>query len=154
MRRPEPWYWMQRDGWYVQIAGKQKKLASGKGNKAAAYEAFHALMAGEGIGSPAKDLTLAELVARFRTWSAAEHAESTREWYESHLKPLLAYKKFASRKASELKPSDVSAWVASRKLGQSTKRGAITAVKSLYSFAEKNCGLKNDVIRHMERPRR
>ena len=42
MRRPEPWYWEKRDGWYVQIAGKQKKLAGGKENKDQAYEVFYA----------------------------------------------------------------------------------------------------------------
>jgi integrase len=152
MKRPEPWYRKEKDAWFICMNGKQIRLAKGADNKTAAYEAFYKLMAQDGQAPPPKDLTLAELVARFRTWSEAEHAESTRVWYESHLKPLLAYKQFATRKATDLKPSDVSAWVASRKLGQSTKRGAITAVKSLYSFAEKNCSLKNDVIRHMERP--
>ena len=109
-------------------------------------------MAAEGQIHPSKDLTLEELVAKFRKWSEGEHAESTRVWYESHLKPFLAYKKFAKMKAGELTPSHVSAWITGRKLGQSTKRGAITVVKSLFSYAEKNCRIKNDVIRHMERP--
>jgi integrase len=152
MRRGEPWYWRARDGWYVQVNRRQVKLSGVKENKAAAYEAFYKLMAAEGHAPPPKDLTLGELVARFRLWSEGEHAESTRVWYESHLKPLLAYKKFASRRVADITPSDISAWVASRKLGQSTKRGAITVVKSLYSFAEKNCRIKNDQIRHMERP--
>ena len=152
MRRGEPWYWQARDGWYVQINGKQKKLAKGKENKAAAFESFYKLMAADGYTTPPKDLTLAELVAKFRVWSEGEHAETTQEWYESHFKPLLAYKKLASRKALDITPADISAWIASRKLGQSTKRGAITAVKSLYSFAEKNCRIRNDQIRHMERP--
>ncbi len=152
MRRPEPWFWEKRNGWYVQIARKQKLLAKGLENKTQAYEAFYALMATDGRLPPSKSMTLAELVAQFRKWSESEHAESTRVWYESHLKPFLAYKHFAKLKPGELTPSHVSAWIASRKLGQSTKRGAITAVKSLFSFAEKNCGIKNDVIRHMERP--
>ena len=75
-------------------------------------------------------------------------------------------------KATDLTPSLVSAWIASRKvkpqkrkkepkekekqtprpLSSSTKRGAITVIKALYTFAEKNCRIKNDVIRHMSRP--
>src|SRR5579883_2722248 len=126
MRRPEPWYWEKKDAWWVWFNGKQKMLAKGKDNKNAAYEKFYELMAAEGKTPPARDLTLAELVAKFRKWSEAEHAATTRVWYESHLKPLLAYKKFAKKRAGELTPSDVSAWIASRGLGQSTKRGAIT----------------------------
>ncbi len=151
-RRPEPWYWQVRDGWYVQINRKQVLLAKGEANKTAAYEAFYKLMATEGHVTPAKDLTLGELVARFRSWSEGEHAASTRTWYDSHLNPLLSHKKIASRKADDITPADISGWIASRKLGQSTKRGAITAVKALYSFAEKNCRIRNDSIRHMERP--
>src|SRR5688572_9843697 len=138
MRRGEPWYWQARDGWYVQIAGKQKKLAGGKENKPAAYEAFYKLMASEGHAPPPKDLTIGELVTKFRAWSEGEHADSTRVWYESHFTPLLSYKTFAKLKATDLTPAHVSAWIAARKIGQSTKRGAITVVKSLYSFAEKN----------------
>ena len=129
MRRGEPWYWQVRDGWYVQVNGKQVKLAKGKENKGEAYEAFYKLMAAEGRMPPPKDLTLGELVAKFRVWSEGEHAANTRAWYEAQLKPLLAYRKLSARKAAELTPSDVSGCIAARKLGQSSKRGAITAVK-------------------------
>lgn len=152
MRHPEPWYRESKDAWFITLGGRQKRLAKGKDNKQAAYEAFYALMAADGQLPPAKELTLAELAARFRKWSEGEHAESTRVWYESHLKPLLEFKNFSRRKAAELTPSDISGWIASRKLGQSTKRGAITAVKALFSFAEKNCRITNAAIRHMERP--
>ena len=152
MRRPEPWY-RETERRVVRPPRRQANmLVKGYENKDAAYEKFYELMAADGVLPPSKDMTLGELIAKFRKWSASEHVESTRVWYESHLKPLLAYKKFAELKASELTPSHVSAWVASRKLGQSTKRGAITAVKSVFSFAEKNCGVRNDVIRHMARP--
>lgn len=170
MRRPEPWYWEKKDAWWVWIGGKQKMLAKGKENKEGAYEAFYKLMAEDGRTPPPKDLTLGELVAKFRVWSEGEHAASTREFYESHLKPFLAYKNFAKKKAADLTPSDVSAWLTARKvkppkrkseskeprtprpISSSTKRGAITVIKALYTFAEKNCRIKNDVIRHMDRP--
>ncbi len=152
MRRPEPWFWEARNGWYVQINRKQKLLAKGFENKESAYDVFYKLMAEDGQLPPSKNLTLAELIERFRKWSKDEHTASTQEWYNGHLDSLLDFRSYKKLQAAELKPSHVSAWVSSRKLGQSTRRGAITVVKSLYSFAEKNCSIRNDPIRHMPRP--
>lgn len=171
MRRPEPWHRKQTDSWYVCLNGTQVPLdVKGLENKDAAFEAFYKLMAAEGRTPPAIKLTIAELVAKFREWSKTEHAETTQQFYESHLTSFLAYKSVAKMKAADLTPSLVSAWIASRKvkpqkrkkpsketrsprpLSSSTKRGAITVIKALYTYAEKNCRIRNDVIRHMKRP--
>lgn len=46
MPRPNsPWFRKQTGWWYVKIAGKQYKLAKGKGNKKQAVKRFHQLMA-------------------------------------------------------------------------------------------------------------
>ncbi len=151
-RRPEPWFRKSKDAWYVTLAGVQHRLAKGEGSKDEAFEAFYRLMAVEGR-TPPKQVTLGEMCVRFREWSRGEHATSTAEWYRGHLQSLIDYKGYAGLKAGDLTPSHVSAWLASRKLGQSTRRGAITAVKSLYSWAARNCGMPQDhPIRHMERP--
>lgn len=65
---------------------------------------------------PPKDLTLGELVAKFRVWSKAKHADATQVFYDSHLTPFLAYRSFAKRKATELTPVEFEIWVASRRV--------------------------------------
>jgi integrase len=136
----------------VKSGSYSRPIPKGEGNKEEAYEAFYRLMALEGR-TPAKHVTLGELCVRFREFSKGEHAESTAEWYRGHLQSLIDFKDYIKRKASELTPSEISAWIKSRKIGQSTRRGAITAVKSLYSWGATNCGLPPDhPIRRMERP--
>jgi hypothetical protein len=42
-RAAKPWYWKERDGWYVNIQGKRIKLVDGKSNRNEAYPRFLAL---------------------------------------------------------------------------------------------------------------
>ncbi|WP_435017457.1 hypothetical protein TA3x_005068 [Tundrisphaera sp. TA3] len=61
----KPWYRQARDAWYVQIDGKQVKLAKGKANKAEARRVWLALVAkseasGATIKATVERLTLVE----------------------------------------------------------------------------------------------
>lgn len=43
-RIARPWYWKERDGWYVNVGGKRVRLADGRKNKKLALDKFHELM--------------------------------------------------------------------------------------------------------------
>ena len=45
MRTPKPWYRAPKNAWYVEIGGRQVRLAKGKDNEKAARDAFYKLMA-------------------------------------------------------------------------------------------------------------
>ena len=55
MRRPEPWYWAARKGWYVQLNKKQVKLGDESNPKpnpkppADVMREYHRLMSSEGL---------------------------------------------------------------------------------------------------------
>jgi integrase len=53
-RPPRPWYWKERDGWYVTLGGQRLGLAHGKHNRRAAEDKFHELMI-ERDANPAPD---------------------------------------------------------------------------------------------------
>jgi hypothetical protein len=40
MRPQKPWYRASKDAWYVEINGRQVRLAKGKANQKAAWEEF------------------------------------------------------------------------------------------------------------------
>lgn len=48
MRPSRPWYCTSHDAWYVEVGGKQVKLAKGKANKQAALLEWHRLQSGQG----------------------------------------------------------------------------------------------------------
>ena len=70
----KPWYRKSRDAWYVQINGKQIRLAQGKGNRAAAKRAWLALMNGE----PTEIVTGYRLATCFDEYLASLALESRR----------------------------------------------------------------------------
>jgi integrase/recombinase XerD len=55
MARPaKPWFWKERDGWYITLNGRRIRLAQGKQNKKLATDRFHELMV-EIRSNPAPD---------------------------------------------------------------------------------------------------
>ncbi len=115
--RPEPWYREPRRTWFVQIDGKQIPLAKGpkKETEAAAYAAFHALMAERamtGPPMPPATLTVRELCERFLVFSAKHHSKSC---YDNYRYFLDSYCKLhAPELAAKQVPYSVTTWLDSR----------------------------------------
>jgi integrase len=153
MRHPKPWYRNAADAWYVQLNRRKVLLARGKDNKAEAMRAYHRLMAAEGHLKP-DDSLVAELCVRFIDRSRREHRPATTEWYRAHLQSFIDHdgERFGQMRAADLKPSHVTAWLKTRNLGQSSTRGAITAVKSMLSWACKQGLIAEHPLRNLERP--
>lgn len=158
MRIPQPWYRKFNDTWYVQLGKKQEPLAKGKDNKEEALKAYHRIMAGLKAEEPDR-LSAAVLCDLYLDWSEAEHKPSTHDWYKGHLQSFVD--SCGKLPGSSITPADVSRWLAARKkaaqakkrsFGQSSKRGAITAIKAVWAWAEKNGYLTEDRLRRIERP--
>ena len=158
MRHPEPWYRQEKDAWFVQHHGKQVRLAKGKDGKPEAYRAFHKLMAGT-RQAPSRLITAAILCDLYLDWPKEEHKPSTQEWYRGHIDSI---KKHLGRlEAGLVTPSDASRWLSARKklaqqakrpFGTSSRRAAITAIKAIWSWGEKNAHIEKNGIRALERP--
>lgn len=148
-RRAEPWFWDKKQSWWAWIDGKQKMLAKGLDGKDAAYEKFYKLMAGN--EPQTNNMTVRELCDAFTVWSNQEHKPTTREWYQGHIKSLTTF--MGKKKAESITESDVSKWLTSRpKLGQSSKRGAITSIKAIWNWGEKNKKIRQNSIKQLKRP--
>jgi integrase len=150
-RTPEPWYWVDRDAWYVTVDGKRHQLAKGKANKAEARRAFHRLMA-EGapkVGRP--DLTVELAADLFLEHSRREHTPGTFEQHRIKLQSLCD--SCGKVKASDLRPSHVSKWLVEKGWADATRRGAITSVKAALNWCVREGLLAENPIARLERPK-
>ena len=44
MRQPKPWFRTSKNAWFVELGGKQVRLAKGRDSEKQAFEAFYRLM--------------------------------------------------------------------------------------------------------------
>ena len=84
MREANPWFRKFDGWWYVEIAGRQKKLAKGRENRAEAVRQFYLLMAGTQPVAPST-LTAAEICDLFLRHSEKEHEPDTFAWHKHYL---------------------------------------------------------------------
>lgn len=89
MRTPKPWYWKARKAWYVEVGGKQIRLAEKEKD---AYAAFYRMMASEGQINPrdAARLTAADACEAL-LGSISHLRESTQNLYRHMLGPFAAH---------------------------------------------------------------
>ena len=116
MRRPEPWHWEARKGWYVQLNRKQVELGSDETSakdKAknptpppAVMREYHRLMAGHGLFAPEdrRKLGIAEIAEAFLE-SKSGLSDSATKLYTRWLR-LLAVT-FRGRKLTSIAPNEI-----------------------------------------------
>src|SRR5205085_10350901 len=81
MRTHKPWYRASKDAWFVEVNGKQVRLAKGEANEKAAYDAFYKLMAKGPGGLPKSvDLKTAHVCDLFLSSSQRHHVERSLTW--------------------------------------------------------------------------
>ena len=174
-RIPTPWFWEERNGWYVTKDGKRHflgehptdapppKKAKGKWNAPQAIrQAFHDLMAERGK-SPAPDKksansatgsSVAELIDKYLDWCQKHRKPRTYEWYRDLLQAFLnRLETGAELAAAELKPYHLLEWVdAHPEWSQTYRRNAIAAVKRVYAWAEEMGYQDTSPVRKVRKP--
>jgi hypothetical protein len=105
-RTASPWFWGERQGWYVNKHGRRHFLGEHPGGAAPPrkikgtwnvpppiVQAFHALMARpDAAPKPPQQgsgPTVAELLDKYLDWCHRHRAERTYEWYRDHLQRFL-----------------------------------------------------------------
>jgi integrase len=154
MRFPEgPWYRASRDAWYVEIDGKQVKLAKGKANKKAALKTFHQLMVLGTSGRPkTNEITTAHVCDLFLESSLKHHAAETFSWYKSFLSSFCSYKNIGAIPACHIKIFDVTRWLDSHPGWIGSRRNAIICVKRAFSWAAHEGLLKDNPLQCLKKP--
>lgn len=154
-RHPEPWFWEERKGWYAVVNGRRRPLAKGRDGKAEARKVLGRLLHEEdSAGVPKVDkLDLHALIAFFVKRVERECEASTLTFYKSHLEPFAG--KLGAIPSAELRPKHLNHYLDTEgeHWADSTRRGCITAVKAMSSWATKQGYLASDPLKDVKRPR-
>src|SRR5437868_6363630 len=86
MRQPKPWFRASKNAWFVELGGKQIRLAKGREAEKEAYQAFYRLMALKPEDVPPPDkITVARVCDLFLEHSRRHHAADTYANYRHFL---------------------------------------------------------------------
>jgi integrase len=140
-----------RDAWVTTIGGKYVTLARGKRNRRQAMDEFHRLKASEGKPGLPASVSVGELCDRLLDWVSENRSPVTYDWYKRHLSSFVRHAG-PNVAASALKPFHVTEWIKSQAWEQSTRHGAITAVKRAFRWGRKQGYLEFDPMDSLDKP--
>src|SRR5688572_18616159 len=122
-RTASPWFWGERNGWYVNKDGQRhflgehpegapppRKVKNRWNPPQSILQAFHALMATPPEPpvpkmSPGEGLTVPEILDKYLEWCQKHRERRTFEWYQDHIQNFLnSLKDAATMPASDLRP--------------------------------------------------
>lgn len=152
MKQPQPWFRTSKDAWYVELHGKQYRLAKGKENEEAAYQAYHELMANPPQPEKPRDPKYFDaLCAEFMEWTKPQWAPKTFRQAALYLDSF--NDAWPDLLAAELKPLHVTAWLKKRKLKtQNSRRSLIAIIKRVTSWAVDEGWLTADPLARLKLP--
>lgn len=152
-RQAKPWFRAGENAWYAQVRGKQRRLIAGKANKAEAQRILMRLLLDEEPTSVSKSLSVGHLFDLFLDRVSRDLKPKTFGWYRMHLERFASHVGVGTP-AQDILPLHVDSWIKSHAAdwNDSTRRGAITAVKTAFSWGHKRGYLKENPIRQVERP--
>jgi integrase len=132
MKQPKPWFWKARKAWYVQLNGKQVRLAADE--KEAQREYFR-LMAAEGE-LPPSEMAKALVPDVVEAFLAVKNStrKNTLKSYLFYCTPFAVH--FRVRRFASLRTPEVMKWVEGRSTwGDTTKHNAFNYVAALFDWA-------------------
>jgi integrase len=153
MRPSRPWYRTSHDAWYVEIGGKQVKLARGKANKQAALLEWHRLQSGQGLPSDVGEPQVAVVFDLFLSWSKLHHSPESYGWYRYYLQSFVSFRGAGLLLVSRVTVAAVTQWMDAQKSWKdSSRRGAVTAVKRAFAWAEAEGYTKANPVKRLKKP--
>lgn len=148
-------YREDRGAWVTVIEGKYRTLARGRRNRAEAMKAFHRLKAAQAngrLGLLTPDVvTVGALIDGLLVWIRSNREECTLAWYKSHLDSFGRYM-MPETPCGAMKAIDGINWLETRELGQSSRHGAITALRRLGNWGVKRGHLLTNPFTNLEKP--
>jgi integrase len=153
-RKPSPWYWPERNGWYTILNGHREFLAAHPPEappptkRAGKWvipqfveQVFYKLLATPQTEKPASEpsgLTVAEIFDKYLDWCKKHRQPRTFDWYRDHIQDFLDWKpEIAYAAAKELKPYHLVEWADSHGENWSGtyRRGGIIAIQRPFNWA-------------------
>jgi integrase len=132
VREAKPWFRKFDGWWYVEIAGKQIKLARGRENRPEAVKQFHLLMAGTTPVKPTAR-TAEQVCDLYLQHSATEHEADTFAWQKRYLQAFTD--RLGRVKAADLIPYHLTSWIDAHPGWKGARRHATAIVKRAFAWA-------------------
>jgi integrase len=149
VREAKPWFRKFDGWWYVEIRGKQTKLAKGKDNRAEAVKQFHLLMTGTKPVAP-KSLTTEEVCDHFLRHSEREHEPETFDWHKHYLQSFCD--RCGSLKSCDLIPFHLTSWLDANEW-KAARRHATGVVKRAFAWCKEQGLLSADPFESVSVPK-
>lgn len=161
-RQPKPHYKKSHKAWYLNLSGKQVRLASEEEGKEKAMDVYYQVMAGR--LPPQQDQSAAVILHRFLQYHENSPA-STRQFYSRPIRSFINFIGPALR-VSDLQPYHVENWLTERHKYKRLKSGKLTdkltsstyrhnlvrAVKSGFQWAEDKGYISKSPVRKVKVP--
>jgi len=148
-RTPKPWFWKERQSWYVTIRGQRKNLGP---NKKEALEEFHKLMSKPHEARPIRADLVVVVIDQFLDWVQKHRAEATFLWYQGPLQ-LFAHR-HPNLVVSELKPFHVQQWIDSyANLASGSKRNYARTIVRTMAWAEEQGLVDRSPVARFKKPK-
>lgn len=151
-QHPEPFWWKARSCWYVQVGGKQIRLAPDRDE---AWRLYHELMArppeARAQAPAVAPATATAILDEFLGWVAAHRSPRTYEWYRGYLQAL-ADSLPEGLRADELRPWHVARALDGREWGAHHRYNFGRAAKRASAWAARMGLLASDLLGGYENP--
>lgn len=146
-RKNEPWYWEARQGWYVNINGKRRKLSK---DKPEAFEEFYRLKAANpSLEAECVVIVMDEMVE----WTRKNRAAGTFRFYHEHAQQFTDWLK--GIKSVDIPCSDLSVDLFEQYLEECSpgrRNGAVQMIKRVYNWANRRGRITVNPIAALEKP--
>lgn len=146
-RISKPWFRESSNTWVSRVGGKLHTLAKGRGALAEAKKRLAQIQA----APPPSGLTLGGLADKFFAACEVSKAGTTIQWYRRHVSAFVAFVGPA-KPCEAVEPDDLARWMNSTTWGKSTRHGAITAAKRLFSWGVRHAKLPTHPLKGVELP--
>jgi integrase len=150
----KPWYRKSKDAWYVEIDGRQVRLAKGRSARNAAETAFHELMLRrareEATKADPRAVLAREVCDRFLVATEKALAPRTFGWYNNYLQSFCDL--HGGARATDLRPFHLTGWLDRHPGWRSSRRHAIIAVKRCFGWAEAEGLIDKSPFRGVKKP--
>lgn len=151
MPRPsQPWFWKQRQAWFVTINGERVPLGE---DREEAFRRFHARMAAPKAVpiQPAGDKQLvAVLIDTFLDYVQKNLASDTYIWYQSRLQCWVT--KYPKLTVEELKKHHVREWIDAMDVSPGTKRNYARSIQRCLAWCEEEDYIERSPIAKFKKP--
>jgi integrase len=149
-RESRPWFRKGKGGWYATVAGRVVSLGvRGRGNRKAAVEAWHRLLA-NGPTPPPATLTVGDLLGRFLADAKGRVKPKTLDCYRDFLEPFRAA--HGKGAVGDLSPTLAECYSRKPHWSPSTRCSFLCTLVTALRWAERSRLIEANPLARVERP--